>query len=124
MAKNLDPDQIKKILGINPDRSFKKGDKKNKTEPERQYGYWRIDSAEHISSLDIESHFEWLLNIIEPKRKEVLKLLADKSVDAKINCFWILPTPHSILIFSPETLKRISQLGIRLELSIYDSDYA
>jgi hypothetical protein len=123
-AKDLDPDQIKNILGLIPDRSFKRGDKKHEDEPKRQYGYWRIDSAEHIESSDIKLHFEWLLNIIEPKQKEVLKLLNDKSIDAKIHCFWILPAPHSILIFEPEILNQISQLGIRLELSIYDSDYA
>ena len=81
-----------------------------------------IDSSNHIKSLDPTLHIAWLLNQIEPMQNRLGEILDDKAVDAEISCFWIMPSSHETLILDPELMMRISNLKIRLELSIYSPE--
>lgn len=120
-GKDLDPQNVTDILGIVPQKSFKRGDVR-RVDNKRKHGLWMLWSSERIDSLDPILHIKWLLKQIEPVKNELIELIRDQSIDAEISCFWIMPNSHNVLIMDSELLKQIALLDIRLELSIYSPE--
>jgi hypothetical protein len=61
IGKELNPNEITKILDLTPYKSFKRRDQRTETE-KWKHGYWEICSVQGIESPDIALHFSWLVN--------------------------------------------------------------
>jgi hypothetical protein len=122
-GNNLDPQEITAKLGVNPLRSYKRGDKQQNGEKNRSHGLWMLSSSEEIDALDITIHIQWLLDQLEPAKVGLVDLLQDKSIDAVISCFWAMPSSHEVLIITPELLQRIASLSIRFKLAVLGPNY-
>jgi hypothetical protein len=117
-GKELDPKKITDILGINPHKSWKRGDKR-KDNNARTSGLWMIDSSGQVQSVDFIAHLEWLVENIEPVATKLSEILQDENINAVISGFWIMPTSHEYLILDPNLSKRVAAINLRLEISIY-----
>jgi hypothetical protein len=118
IGKDLDPNDVSASLGLNPYKSFKRGDMR--TESERwKHGYWEICSAENIDSHDLAIHLEWIVNQLSPINQVLSNFLGTQNVKAKISCFWILEPGQSVLTLSSQLIVRLSGLGTSIEFDIY-----
>jgi hypothetical protein len=118
-GRDLDPQRINEILGINAHRSFRRGDHKPGGNTKWPHGFWMFWSSEQVESPDIMEHIKWLLDQLEPARPQLIELLQDETIDAEISCFWVMPTTHEEIVLEPELLKRLAQFNVRLELGVY-----
>jgi hypothetical protein len=117
----LDPQKISTLLGLDPESSFKKGSQRNDGK-KWPHGFWMFSSSGRVQSSEFMTHLLWLVEQIEPAKTKIIKLLKEENIDGEINCFWIMPSSQETLVFDPDLLKRIAELEIRVELSIYSPD--
>ena len=121
-GKELDPKKIDEMLGINSYGSFKQGDKRPKDNNKWTFGFWMFSSSEKIESMDLMVHIKWLLEQLEPVQTKLKEILKDETIEAELDCFWIMPSTHEEIILEPELLRKIAQLGIPLALGMYSPD--
>ena len=122
-GKDLDPQKITDEFGVNPTKSFKRGEKRQNGEKDRSHGLWQLSSDEVIETIDPVLHIKWLIDQIEPAKKKLLTISKDDSIHARIKCFWVMPSSHEYLIIEPELQQRIAELNIRFELVVLSPDY-
>lgn len=120
-GKGLNPHEVTDSLGINPSKSFKRGDWRTETERWTR-NFWSLTSQDEVQSDDLSTHLEWLLNQFEPVNNTLIEILKRNGVESEISCFWIFPTEHEGLELSSELLSRIASLGVKLNFDIYCSD--
>jgi hypothetical protein len=120
-GKYLIPQEVTNSIGIIPTKSFKRGDirKGSTTWP---HGYWELTSKESVQSSDLSKHLEWLAEVLEPTKKELIKILNQEGINAEISCFWILPSSHESLSISSEMVRRMAFLGVKINVEIYSQD--
>ena len=118
---DLDPKNTTEMLGVIPDSSFKKGDKR-KDGKEWPHGFWTFSSSGKVQSSDLIMHLTWLIEQFEPVKMNLIEILKSRNIDGEISCFWIMPNSNETVVFDPELLKRIAELEIRFELSIHSPD--
>jgi hypothetical protein len=118
---DLIPQDITSYFGINPSKSFTKGDIKlnGKKWP---HGYWALESSEFVKSSDLVNHIEWIISEIEKIEPKPHEIIRNQEITARISCFWILSTGHDGLSLTTDLMKRIANLNISLELDVYCAD--
>lgn len=74
----LVPEEITQRLGVKPLYSYAKGDKvvpRRGKPPKRSlgqpWGLWRISSQGIVDSVYIENHFQYLLDLLEPRKDQL-----------------------------------------------------
>ncbi|QQE13336.1 DUF4279 domain-containing protein [Planctomycetota bacterium] len=94
-ADDLIPDEMTKLLGIQPSHSFARGDEYvghiNLTEKgvrTREHGVWQVRSEEVVKSDDLQDHVDYLIDLLKGKQAEVKTLLADPDYYLDIR-FWV-----------------------------------
>jgi len=117
-GKGLIPQEVTNSLGLTPSISFSQGDYRNKTD-KWKHNYWSFSSQDKIQSLDLASHLEWIINQIEPVKAKFLEILNKNDIAAEIRCFWILPSDHEALSLNVDLIKKIADLGIKMEIDIH-----
>ncbi len=120
-GKGLNPQEVTDSLGVNPSKSFKRGDWRTETERWTR-NFWSLTSQDKIQSDDLSTHIEWLLNQFEQVNNKLIEILKRDGVESEISCFWIFPTEHEELEISSELLSRIASLGVNLNFDIYCPD--
>jgi hypothetical protein len=71
-----------------------------------------FSSENEIVSKDIRRHLDWLLDIIYPKKQEILAL--DKKYNLQIWCYWHSTQGHGGPTLSPKQMGKIAELNIKL----------
>ena len=120
-GNGLDPHYVSSSLGITPSKSFKRGEWRTETEKWTR-NLWSLTSQNVIQSDNISVHIEWILNQLEPVNNKIIEILERNSIESEISCFWIFPTEHEEFELSPELMKKIAFLGVKLSFDIYSSD--
>ncbi|MBK9925710.1 MAG: DUF4279 domain-containing protein [Anaerolineales bacterium] len=122
-GKDLNSDDLTARLGVKPTLSFKRGDVKANTDEQQQlwqHGCWSIDSDNKgFSSNNPQPHFEWLLGVLTPVEEELKEILANKNVDARVSCFWIMPDGRISMEIEPELLLRLAKLNVKIWFDIH-----
>ncbi len=86
----LDPNEITGIMGISPSHSFYHGEEcLERIDGHMRIrgacnGVWQLDSGDHIKSVQIEDHISWLMKFLEPKAKEVQRLMSRDGMSVSI----------------------------------------
>jgi len=120
-GKGLNPQEVTDNLGINPTKSFKRGEWRTSTEKWTR-NYWSLTSQEKVQSDDLSNHIEWVIEQFEPVLPKLNEILSNKDVQGEISCFWILPAGHDGLSLNPVLLRKIADLKLILKLDIYCLD--
>lgn len=126
IGKDLIPEEVTSKLGIQPQHSFRCGDYfevEDKGKKVRKHGFWEISSDDQVlPSGDIVAQFNWLLNLIEPVKDELRQILEDKSIKARMSCFWIVPDGRINIEIEPEFISRLASLNLRIWFDIYSNE--
>ena len=117
-GKDLNPHSVIDVIGIQPTRSFSKGDvrKNNKEWP---HGYWELNSKEYVTSADISSHINWLIKKLDGSKNEWLMFTGQEGIDAELSCFMIYSSNHEVINMDADLLSELSSLNISLEFDMY-----
>jgi hypothetical protein len=93
----LDPDRITAILGVEPRRAYRKGER-YLAGPRAGYvtgrtGVWVLATDSVVNSAKLSRHLEYLVGLIHgPEREERLRqlheLMSRDGVKADVSCFW------------------------------------
>lgn len=119
-GKDIDPDEITKILGITPSYKFKPGDRHGENNQFiRKQGLWSITSGGQVQSTDLELHIEWVLSQLEDVKSQLESILSNNDVHAQISCVFNLFTLEWDDRLKPEMLRRIADLNILFGVSVY-----
>ena len=121
MGDTLDPDEVTRLLGIEPSFTQRKGDKSGS--PERPgaslTGIWALESEKSVSNSDLEPHLDFLLSRLESRTSTVKRLMLE-GLDADIHCFWMSEMGlGGGPVLRPDTMRRIADLGVSLNFDIY-----
>jgi hypothetical protein len=116
----FDPDDITRRLGLEPTRTWSKGEvvpesRRGRTRPTSG---WAIDSKSSIKADTIEPHLAWLLDLLEP-HAEALSAIVATGAFASADCFWASPGRSGGPWIAPESMRRLAALGLPLIISFY-----
>jgi hypothetical protein len=118
----IDPDYVTETLNINPTIRHKKGAITTLPSGKEIIGKvnsWVLESDKYISSKDIRTHLDWLLDMIEPHIRELKELQRIPTTKMAIRCsWWSAEEDGGALALWPEQMKRIAKANLELELLI------
>jgi hypothetical protein len=116
----LQPDEVSALLGCQPTRFHRKGDKgsKNGSAPERT-GAWILDS-QLSEKAEIEEHIEGLLGPISNDSDEWANLTSRFS--ASILCSIFLDQYNEGFELSPRLAQSLADRGLVIAFDIYSGD--
>ncbi|MBV8977166.1 MAG: DUF4279 domain-containing protein [Alphaproteobacteria bacterium] len=86
-SRNLDPDNVSKLIGVEPDRRFSRGELSCKGK-KRIKGLWAVDSDRHVSSLDICDHLAYIVQFLELHKSKILDAKRNACASVSIRVFW------------------------------------
>ena len=120
----FDPDDITKLLGIEPFRKWKKGDRRKQTQenhPSAKYGFsiWCAEKSE-IDRLDVEKQCLDTIKILKGKIPELLKIKSLYDVN-----FGISIVPHiyngeqPFIGFRKEIIEFRNLTGTEIDVDMY-----
>lgn len=118
--KDLNPDLVTELLGIEPLKKFKKGESYGmQKEKFRRTGFWYVSTNEYIQSENIEDHLVWLLEKIELVNKDFMEMVAKEKHEVEITCVLQVFSVEDGFTITPIILKRIADLNFRFGISVY-----
>jgi hypothetical protein len=96
---NLDPEQVTKLLGMEPTRAHAKGQHYRRSERGQELvgktGVWYFSTAKVVASDSLEDHVTYLLKLgiaaDSEKAKHLRKLIEGNSLHAAVTFFWSGP---------------------------------
>lgn len=124
-ATNLDPHEVTKITGLNPDKIAKRGDERRNYKGQvispHEEGFWMITSQGKVKSKDINAHFDFLLAMLLPHRKKFLQILEEMSGETLFDVLWTSSYLYAGTgpMISRKALHGISELGASMGFDIY-----
>src|SRR2546430_11458789 len=116
----LDPDRITAILGVQPTKAYRKGER-YLAGPRAGYvtgrtGVWVLASDSVMNSAELDRHLEHLVDLIfaGPDREERLKqlheLMSRDGVKADVSCFWRGDPGARQPLVPTDVIRRLDQL--------------
>jgi Domain of unknown function (DUF4279) len=109
-----DPNIITSLLQLHPISTRSK----SKNHP----GNWQISSRGHVSSPNLNDHFDFLLDQIHPEHMTLKQLLKDLELTAWFNIHWrMIDVPHGPIL-SSYYLTRLAELDADLSFYIRGID--
>jgi hypothetical protein len=119
VGKNLNPDEITKMLGIQPDDSFQQGESFGKNKRTKQ-GCWTLEGCPEGAPFGVQ--LENLITRIEPVRDKLKKIIESKDVEQAYLTIGVQP-PDEVWIagycFDAELINKFTSLGIDIALSLH-----
>ena len=122
MGETLDPDEVTRLLGIEPSFARRKGDKfgNPKRPVTSRTGIWALESEKSVISSDLELHLDFLLSSLGSKAS-ILRKLVQEGLEADIFCFWMSGTGRGGPMLGADTIRRIADLGVILDFDFYSA---
>ncbi len=124
----LTPHEITEILGIMPTSCITRGESSVPNSLGRSVTHrlngWFLSSEEHVKSLDLRRHLDWLINSISPHSNQ-LKILQDyPGVAVDVTCIWWSKSGHGGPTLWPLQMQPLAELNLecRFEISFYGDE--
>lgn len=114
----LKPDEITNSLQIKPTRAFAKGEEYMTKRVGIRYwsiGHWSISTETFVDSTSTEVHAKYLLNLLEPRIKEIVPYLENPLFHTSIVFWWEATDEHGGYTLSSNTLARLCCLCNELD---------
>ena len=125
----VDPSQITLLTGAAPLSAARKGETHVGSHTKKTYEYktgaWCVSSEDVVESTSIERHLVFLLDILEPKKESIKKLIKQLSIRADFHIYWVSATGTGGPVISADTLRRIADLNADLDFEFqgpYEDD--
>ena len=124
---DLDPKRVTEMLGIEPDRTYRRGDRKfrlnsdGKLEPMNfvyPRGLWRRAIDEGKQSWDVAAQLEYWCGLLG-SRGVALNELRQQGYEIEIDCY-IECGPVALMNLPASLVQKLGMLGIGLSFGFYD----
>lgn len=79
---------------------------------------WALSSEPHVSSKDIRSHLDWLLDQLTPSSSQLQDLQQNHDVKMMVNCVWWSRYGHGAPTLWPEQMARLANLNLECSFDI------
>jgi hypothetical protein len=112
---DLDPDEVTRLLGKQPDKAERRGDIRSSGQAARR-GRWSV-SAERRTPGDLDGQIAELLAGTTDDLAVWQRLASTSDVD--VFCGLFLEQENEGILLSPQALQLLGERGIRLSLDIY-----
>ncbi len=116
---DLDPEEVGRLLGSSPTGLRRKG------HPAREggrflarTGAWFLESEAAVGSNSFEEHIQWLLDRLEGKDEEIVRLRS-QGYKVEVSCFWQHVQLGPVLMLSPAVMKRLAELELLIWIDAY-----
>jgi len=120
--EDLNPDDVSRLLGLEPSRVQRKGEPqypKNPDSPLRfRSGGWHLSTQGHVESRDLRRHVDWLLERLEPKR-DVLLRLSREGCAMDLICFWCSASGQGGPWLDAALMRRLADLALAIRFDVY-----
>jgi hypothetical protein len=120
---NIDPDIVTRRLGISPTYQQKKDGIRTLPRGEtikNIVNSWLLSSGKYISSKDLRTHLNWLLDKIEPVANKIIDLQYIDGVKMTIRCTWFSAEGLGGPTLWPEQMERMAKLNLECAFSFAD----
>jgi hypothetical protein len=120
VGKKLDPDEVTKLVGMQPDHSGRRGELISRKRKKRFYGFWSLWS--NHSSGRIETQLKEIAKKIEPVRNRLRKALKSQYVEKAYVDIGVEPSSDVAIAnyyLDGELLNQFTSLGIDIEFSVW-----
>jgi hypothetical protein len=107
-------------LGLQPTRSFERGERHPRVELKRQHSGWALQSPLPDDGDDLERHLRYLVDLLAPKREELRALAAD-GYTLKWWCFVSEEDGQGGVSIGRELLRDLASLDVDILFDIYAS---
>lgn len=116
----LDPDKISQMLGAKPTKSYRKGDIKHSKNADiiRKTGSWMFDAKDKEPE-NLNAQVEEILSNLTQELTIWTKLSNEYGID--LFCGFFMKESDEGFEISPQTLKALSDRGIKLAICLYAS---
>jgi hypothetical protein len=119
---NIDPDVVTQKLGVIPTGSQKKGAPRIMPSGVERIGRinsWVLSSEESgVSSKDLRTHLDWLLDKVEPAATQLQELQQITSAKMAIRCaWWSAEDNGGGTTLWPEQMERMAKLNLECDIS-------
>ena len=114
--------EVTRRLGLEPDFVAEKGEIRSAGKARsvaQPIGVWSITSRHALETTSIERHLLFLLQRLDPVSDAIQETVERQKLEAVFSCYWLSATGHGGPGLTPETLRRIADLGARLEIDFY-----
>jgi hypothetical protein len=126
---NIDPDLVTARLGIIPTICSKIGVERTMPNGSKQIGNinnWLLSSIswfssipDPVSSKDIRTHLDWLLNKVEPSTSQLLELQELPDAKIVIRCsWWSAQKDGGCFTLWPEQMENLAKMNLECDFSI------
>jgi len=111
------PEDISQKLNLQPTKTWRKGDEWLPLKT-RTFDNWEIHSTASQEEIFLDIHIKSVLEIIEPKRKQILEL-QNLGYEMGINCVGYFYDEHPGFGLSSELITRIASLSLDIDFDLY-----
>ena len=113
---DVDPEEVSRILGRNPDRMFRRGDPHSRGRLVRKSGGWFLNAPAQPDA-NLDAKIADLLTAL-PKDPAIWATLADRFT-ADIFCSYFAPISVAGIDIEPNTLRLLADRGLPLRICFY-----
>jgi hypothetical protein len=109
-AESLRVAEITRLVGLQPSRSYEKGDLSARTRTPMPWGMWAIE----FETDDVESAAKRLLDVLGQKRDAIVEAARQTGATVSVGIWWEPEGGQGGFTLGSETLKQLSELGERV----------
>jgi Domain of unknown function (DUF4279) len=122
---SLVPEQLTKLLGIDPTLAYAKGEHYSRGPRSRDLrgrtGVWFLSTDDEVVSNRLTDHIEWLVSRIAPNQVKLRRFIDQNSLHAVMTCFWHGPAGAKPPIVPKEARDILEAIPAKLEED-FDTD--
>jgi hypothetical protein len=119
-SEDVAPDEVTRVLQIEPTRSFRKGDSHSRGKLRRKANGWFYSTQQLCGSKDTRRHIDMILSTLEGK-EEAVTILQRQGCKLDISSYWV-STGQGGPWLMPQEMLKLGRLGIEVWWDIYFSD--
>src|SRR5262245_35364699 len=117
---NLVPDQVTKLLGIEPTLAYAKGEHYGRRHLKGRTGVWLLSTDGVVKSNSLKDHVGWLLWRV--RIKALPDFVKKNSLHSVLTCFWHGPSGVSAPIIPDDMRHMLMMLHVQLETDFETDD--
>jgi Domain of unknown function (DUF4279) len=105
-GENIEIDEFTRLLGLTPSETGVAG----------VCNGWKLSSALHVLSTNVERHIHWILDQIEGKQGVIQYLKREKKCQVDLGCVWQghRQSNDDGPFLTPVTLRRVADLNLNM----------
>lgn len=114
----ISADEITKLIGVSPTRSWDMGDFIPKTNLRRKHNGWCLSYDDSEKIKDIDEAMLFLLNILLPKSKQIIQISKEYDLECEMNTVIYISDQVPAINLSKEIVCGLAELRAMIDIDI------